>query len=97
MNGLLLAFSYYKLGYGDIVKWGGKVMHTGYNDQATMIKDRHVDAIWENIAIPAPAIQDVHLSRKIKILPLSQDLIKWMSEKYSLAGERSLSARMAGS
>ncbi len=79
------AFSYYKLGYGDLVKWGGKVMHTGYGDQGTMMKDRHVDAIWENIAIPAPVIQDVLISRKIKILPLSQELIKWMTEKYSLS------------
>jgi TRAP transporter TAXI family solute receptor len=79
------ALSYYKLGYGDLAKWGGKVTHTGYGDQGTMMKDRHVDAVWENIAIPAPVIQDVLLSRKIKILPLSQELIKWMSEKYSLA------------
>jgi hypothetical protein len=79
------ALSYYKLGYEDIAKWGGKVTNTGYSDQATMMKDRHVDALWENIAIPAPAIQDSLLSRKIKFLPLPEEVIKWMVEKYSLA------------
>ncbi|MFH1124650.1 MAG: TAXI family TRAP transporter solute-binding subunit [Pseudomonadota bacterium] len=82
---LSLALSYYKLGYEDIGKWGGKVTNTGYSDQATMMKDRHVDALWENIAIPAPAIQDSLLSRKIKLLPLPEEVIKWMVEKYSLA------------
>jgi hypothetical protein len=80
-----LALSYYKLGYEDLSKWGGRVIHTGYSDQATMIKDRHVEAIWENIAIPAPAVQDAQLSRKIKLLPLPEEAIKWMGEKYSLA------------
>lgn len=82
---LSLALSYYKLGYEDVVKWGGKITNTGYTDQATLMKDRHVDALWENIAIPAPAIQDSLLSRKIKLLPLPEEVIKWMGEKYSLA------------
>ncbi len=82
---LALALSYYKLGYEDVTKWGGKIVNTGYTDQATMMKDRHVDALWENIAIPAPAIQDSLLSRKIKLLPLPEEVIKWMVEKYSLA------------
>lgn len=82
---LSLALSYYKLGYEDIAKWGGKVTITGYSDQATMMKDRHVDALWGNMLIPAPTIQDVLLSRKIRLLPLPKEVIKWMVEKYSLA------------
>ncbi len=82
---LKLALSYYKYGYEDVAKWGGKIINTGYSDQTTMMKDRHVDALWGNIAIPAPAIQDSLLSRKIKLLPLPEDLIKWMADKYALA------------
>jgi TRAP transporter TAXI family solute receptor len=80
-----LALAHYKLGYGDLSKWGGKVVNTGYSDQGTMMKDRHVDAIWENIAIPAPAVQDVLLSRKIKLVALPEDLIGALVKKYSLA------------
>lgn len=82
---LTLALSYYKLSYSDIAKWGGKITNTGYTDQATLMKDRHVDALWENIAIPAPAIQDSLLSRKIKLLALPEEVIKWMGDQYSLA------------
>lgn len=82
---LSLALSYYKYGYEDVAKWGGKITNTGYTDQVTMMKDRHVDALWANIAIPAPSIQDSLLSRKIKLLSLPEETIKWMVEKYSLA------------
>lgn len=82
---LALALSFYKLGYADIAKWGGKITNTGYTDQATMMKDRHVDALWMNIAIPAPVIQDSLLSRKLKLLALPEEAIKWMGEQYSLA------------
>lgn len=82
---LALALSFYKLGYADIAKWGGKITNTGYTDQATMMKDRHVDGLWMNIAIPAPVIQDSLLSRKLKLLALPEEAIKWMGEQYSLA------------
>lgn len=82
---LRLALSHYGLTYDDIRSWGGSVTFTGYADQATNMKDRHVDAIWENIAAPSPTIQDVMTSRKIKVLPLSDAVIKDLVENTGFA------------
>lgn len=82
---LRLALAHYKLTYDDIKKWGGNVTFTGYSDQATAMKDKHVDAIWENIAAPSPTIQDISTSRKVRVLPLSDAVIKELVEKTAFA------------
>lgn len=79
----LLAF--YGVDYEKIASWGGKVTHAGYNDQATLFKDRHVDAIFGNIAIPWTAAMEAQLSRKIKVLPFPEDLQKHLMDKYAFS------------
>lgn len=84
---LRLALKHYGVTYDDIKKWGGNVTFTGYADQATNMKDKHVDAVWENIAAPSPTLQDVMTSRKIRVLPLSEPLRKELIEKTSFANQ----------
>ena len=45
----------YGLTYNDIKKWGGKVFFAGYSEGSTLIRDRHVDFAFANIA-PRPLI-----------------------------------------
>jgi len=54
---------FYKMTYEDLAKAGGKVSHAGYNDQATLFKDRQVDAMFWNMAATCPSLINVALSR----------------------------------
>ncbi|GAI65091.1 unnamed protein product [marine sediment metagenome] len=76
---------YYGVTFEDIEKWGGKVYHAGYGDQATLFKDRHVDAIFENIAIPASAIMEAKIARRIRLLPFPKGLVDYLHETYAFA------------
>ena len=76
---------YYGVTYEDIEEWGGKVYHAGYGDQATLFKDRHVDAIFENIAIPASAIMEAKIAREIRLLPFPKGLADYLHETYAFA------------
>ncbi len=82
---LRLALLSYGVTYDDLKKWGGSVVFTGYGDQATNMKDKHVDAVWENISAPSPTIQDVATGRKLRIIPLPDPLRKGLVDKYSFA------------
>lgn len=79
----ILAF--YNVTYEDIAKWGGKVTHAGYNDQATLFKDRHVDALFGNIAIPWTAAMEAQLARKIKLMPFDDDLRNHLIENFAFS------------
>ena len=75
---------FYKVDYKSITSWGGKVTHAGYGDQAVLIKDRQVDAIVGNVALPWTAVMEASIGRKLKILPLSKECQEYLQKSYAL-------------
>ncbi|PKP59921.1 hypothetical protein CVT91_05965 [Candidatus Atribacteria bacterium HGW-Atribacteria-1] len=74
---------FYGIDYSTIEKWGGSVKFVGYGDQVIFIKDKHANGVFQNIAAPSPTIIEMATSRDMKILKLSDELVKYMNEKYS--------------
>ena len=75
---------FYQVDYKTIASWGGKVTHAGYGDQAVLIKDRQVDAIVGNIAVPWTAVMEASIGRKMKILSLSDECRAYLQQTYAL-------------
>lgn len=74
---------FYKMTYDDLAKAGGKVFHAGYNDQASLFKDRQVDALFQNIAIPSSAVLEAKVGRDIQLLGFSPALMDHMYKEYA--------------
>ncbi len=81
--------------YDDLKKWGGSITFTGYNDQADLMKDKHINAVWQNISAPSPSLADVMNSRTIRIIPLSDNLRRQLVEKFAFA-DRPIPAKTYG-
>ncbi len=77
----ILAF--YKMTYDDLVKAGGKVSFAGYNDQATLFKDRQVDAMFQNIAIPSSSVLEAKMGRDIMLLGFPSEVMDYMYKEYA--------------
>ncbi len=75
--------AFYKLTYEDLAKAGGKVTHAGYNDQATLFKDRQVDALFQNIAIPSSSVLEAKVGRDISLLGFPPELMDHMYKQYA--------------
>jgi TRAP transporter TAXI family solute receptor len=71
-------FEFYKTNYADVRAKGGKVILVSYSDLTTQYRDRNMDVFFANLAVPGAAIQEASLARKMKILPLDDDLIKFL-------------------
>jgi hypothetical protein len=71
-------FEFYKTTYADVRGRGGKVVLVSYTDVATQYRDRNLDIFFANLAVPGAAIQEASLARKMRILPMDEDLIKFM-------------------
>ncbi len=69
-------FDFYKTTYADVRSRGGKVILVSYSDLVTQYRDRNADVIVPNLALPAAAIQEASLARKMKIYPMDDDLLK---------------------
>ena len=69
---------FYKTTYQDVRSRGGKVILVSYSDLATQYRDRNMDIFFANLAVPGAAIQEASLARKMRILPMDNDLIKFM-------------------
>lgn len=69
---------FYKTTYQDVRSRGGKVILVSYSDLATQYRDRNMDIFFANLAVPGAAIQEASLARKMRILPMDADLIKFM-------------------
>lgn len=69
---------FYKTTYQDVRSRGGKVILVSYSDLATQYRDRNMDIFFANLAVPGAAIQEASLARKMRILPMDDDLIKFM-------------------
>ncbi|MBW1696602.1 MAG: TAXI family TRAP transporter solute-binding subunit [Deltaproteobacteria bacterium] len=76
---------FYKVTYEDIKKWGGKVMHLGYGDIETQIKDRNADATFVMIAPPASIITSISISRPIRLLEFSEELRNYLVNEWSFS------------
>jgi TRAP transporter TAXI family solute receptor len=77
-------FEFYKTTYNDIRSKGGKVILVSYSDLTTQYRDRNMDVFFVNLAVPGAAIQEASLARKMKILPMDDDLIKFL-ESHGLS------------
>jgi TRAP transporter TAXI family solute receptor len=75
---------FYGIDYKTIESWGGKVTHAGYGDQAVLIKDRQVDAMVANIAVPWTAAMEASIGRDMKLIPISAECQEYLREKYAL-------------
>ncbi|MGH7333719.1 MAG: TAXI family TRAP transporter solute-binding subunit [Candidatus Rokuibacteriota bacterium] len=71
-------FEFYKTTYADVRSRGGKVILVSYSDLVTQYRDRNMDILFANLAVPGAAIQEASLARKMRILPMDDDLIKFM-------------------
>lgn len=71
-------FEFYKTTYADVRGRGGKVVLVAYSDLATQYRDRNLEIFFANLAVPGAAIQEASLARKMRILPMDDDLIKFM-------------------
>ena len=73
-------FEFYKTTYADVRAKGGKVILVSYSDLTTQYRDRNMDIFFANLAVPGAAIQEASLARKMKILPMDDDLIKFLEQ-----------------
>jgi TRAP transporter TAXI family solute receptor len=71
-------FEFYKTTYADVRAKGGKVILVSYSDLTTQYRDRNMDVFFANLAVPGAALQEASLARKMKILPLDDDCIKFL-------------------
>ena len=71
-------FEFYKTTYNDVRSRGGKVILVSYTDLTTQYRDRNMDIFFANLAVPGASIQEASLGRKMRILPMDEDLIKFM-------------------
>lgn len=77
--------AYYKLSYEEIQKQGGKVFHAGYNDQASFFKDRQVDILFQNIAVPSSSILESKVGRDVMLLGFPPELMDHMAKEFAFA------------
>jgi hypothetical protein len=71
-------FDFYKTTYQDVRSRGGKVVLVSYSDLVTQYRDRNMDVLFANLAVPGAAIQEASLGRKMRLLPMEPDLIKFL-------------------
>ena len=71
-------FEFYKTTYQDVRARGGKVILVSYSDLVTQYRDRNMDILFVNLAVPGAAIQEASLARKMRILPMEDDLIRYL-------------------
>ncbi len=65
----------------DLLKsWGGSISYVAYADASSMIRDGHADAYCGPIM---PAIIELTVSRKMKMLPVKDVVLKAMTAKYA--------------
>jgi len=77
-------FEFYKTSYNDVRSRGGKVIFVSYSDLVTQFRDRNADILVPNLAVPAAALQEASLGRKMRILPMDEDLLKYL-EQFGLS------------
>ncbi|MDD2573244.1 MAG: TAXI family TRAP transporter solute-binding subunit [Bacillota bacterium] len=59
-----------------------KAAFDGFGDAASKMKDGHLDAAFNVLAVPAAAIQDIMTARDIEVIEIGDDLYKKVKAKY---------------
>ena len=73
---------YFQTSYEDMEAKGAKIFFNEYSSITTNIKDKHIDFTGINIAPPASIIQELSLGRKLRVIPLPEDLRDFMNSEY---------------
>jgi len=71
--------------YDDIISWGGKINFVSHADAASLIKDGHADALALYTSMPAPAFQEIALSKPIRLLDIGEEAAKQLAEEFGYA------------
>ncbi|WLR49179.1 TAXI family TRAP transporter solute-binding subunit [Halobacillus litoralis] len=60
---------------------GGEISYGNYSDGASMLKDNNVDVFVGGGAPFIPALQEIEITKPIKVLPIDEDKLKSIEEK----------------
>lgn len=71
---------YYDTSYDEIKSAGGKISHGSYDEQSDALRNGNVTAIFSQLAIPAASITELSVNKDVKILPMSEDLISYLTQ-----------------
>ena len=58
-----------------------KAAYDGFGDAASKMKDGHLDAAFNVLAVPAAAIQDIMTAREIEVIEIGDDLYQKIKAK----------------
>jgi TRAP transporter TAXI family solute receptor len=61
---------------------GGKVFNAVYSDMVNLYKDKHVDYVFTHLGLPGAAITEMTVSRDSVLLPVSDEAIDALNEKF---------------
>jgi hypothetical protein len=75
-------FEEYGISFEDLEAFGGKMIFTSYADATKLIADGHADGI---IAPAVPAITELIRSVDMKLIPIDEEVVESMAEKYGYA------------
>jgi hypothetical protein len=59
-----------------------RAAYDGFGDAASKMKDGHLDAAFNVLAVPAAAIQDIMTSRDIEVIEIGDELYEKVKAKY---------------
>ncbi len=76
---------YYNASEEDIKSWGGSVTYTPYSDWSQLAQDKHIDVMFNQIALPSNVLQEIMTARDVKLFGLPDDLRKYLVENYALS------------
>ena len=72
----------YGITYDDIKKWGGRVNFSQWTDCISMVRDGHANALLGATSLPSSFHAEAAKARKMRMLPLSENVINRMVKKY---------------
>lgn len=71
---------YYDVTYEDIESWGGSIFHNSYQEQVDAFSNGNVDVIFTQLAIPASSVTEAGVSRDMRILPMDEDMMEYLTD-----------------
>jgi len=75
-------FEFYGASLEDLQSLGSVTRYGGYSDCVESMKDGHADLIVVDINPPASALVEIMVSRKLKVLPLTEEAIDFMAKTH---------------
>lgn len=71
---------FYKTDYDEIKAAGGKIIHGSYQEQTDALRNGNIESVFSQLSLPAASITEASVSKKIKILPFSEELISYLEQ-----------------